>query len=662
MIEPVDLMLTNGTVLTMNGAYDRFSPGAVAVRGRQIVAVGPADLVEAMFAPAETVDCAGQAIIPGLVNGHTHAPMALLRGLADDLRLDVWLLGYMMPVEREFVSPEFVRLGTRLACAEMIRSGVTCFADMYYFEEYVATAAAEAGMRAICAESILKFPTPDSDSYEDGLRRCQEFIHQWQGHPRITPAVGPHAHYTCTAEILQACAQLARENDVPLATHINETLSEAESSREEYGMPVVHWMDRNGILDTTLIAAHCVHTREDEMQLLLNANAGVVHNPSSNLKLASGIAPVHRMLQLGLTVGIGTDGPASNNDLDMFDEARLASFLAKGSSGDPTSLPARQAFAMITIQGARALHLDGKIGSIESGKQADLAVVDLGGIHNTPTYDRDPDAIYAQLIYAIKSRDTAHLLVDGHWLMRDRELLTLDEAEIHAEANQVAARIDAFLIEREQSVLTKLLVIGGVRQEESFEVQVKGRLGKNGLAWVQAALEGPEFTVTKRSLYRQYDTYFIFDRSEQDAERLRFREDQIIDAGGNLVDARNRLTLIGPSSEREFPGAVMLSRSRYIAPADKSRRFYEEYFQPDSIRQVDKERRRWRIRYRNTNFAVNVDSLLQPTSEETFIEIKARTWSIRDAEQKAALIVELIELLGASETFETIPDGYVDWE
>ena len=662
MTESVDLILTNGTVLTMNSAYDRFSPGAVAVRGRQIVAAGPAGEIQAAYTAAETVDCADQAIIPGLVNGHTHAPMALLRGLADDLRLDVWLLGYMMPVEREFVSPEFVRLGTRLACAEMIRSGVTCFADMYYFEEYVATAAAEAGMRAICAESILKFPTPDSDSYEDGLRRCQEFIHQWQGHPRITPAVGPHAHYTCTAEILQACAQLARENDVPLHTHINETLIEAESSLEEYGMPVVHWMGRNGILDTTLIAAHCVHTGEDEMQLLLNANAGVVHNPSSNLKLASGIAPVHRMLQLGLTVGIGTDGPASNNDLDLFDEARLASFLAKGSSGDPTSLPARQAFAMITIQGARALHLDGKIGSIEPGKQADLAVVDLGGIHNTPTYDRDPNAIYAQLIYAIKSSDTAHVLVDGRWLMRGRELLTLDEAEIHAEANEVATRIDAFLIEREQSVLTKLLVIGGVRQEESFEVQVKGRLGENGLARVQAALDGSEITVTKQSFYRQYDTYFIFDRSEQDAERLRFREDQIIDPGGNLVDARNRLTLIGPSSEREFPGAVMLSRSRYIAPADKSRRFYEEYFQPDSIRQVDKERRRWRIRFRNTNFAVNVDRLLQPTIEETFIEIKARTWSIRDAEQKAALIMELIEHLGASDTFETIPDGYVDWE
>jgi 5-methylthioadenosine/S-adenosylhomocysteine deaminase len=398
------------------------------------------------------------------------------------------------------------------------------------------------------------------------------------------------------------------------------------------------------------------------MQELLDAGAGVIHNPSSNLKLASGIAPVHRMLQLGLTVGIGTDGAASNNDLDMFDEARLASFLAKGSSGDPTSLPARQAFAMITSQGARALHLGDRIGSIEPGKQADLAVIDLGGVHNTPTFDRDPNAIYAQLIYAIKSSDTAHLLVDGRWLMRDRKLCTLDQAEIHAEAQEVAAHIDAFLIEREQSVLSKLLVIGGVRQEESFEVQVKGRLGENGLARVQAALDGPQITITKRSHYRQYDTYFFFDSDEPDAERLRFREDQIIGPDGGLVDARNRLTLIGRSSEREFPGAVMLSRSRYIAPADKSRRFYQEYFQPTAKRQVDKERRRWRIRFKNTNFAVNVDHLLHPPVDGHFLEIKARTWSIRDAEQKAALIVELVDLFGAADSVEVIPEGYVDWE
>ena len=662
MTQSTDLILTNGAVLTMNNDFDRFLPGAVAISGEQIVAVGPAEDIQAAYDAAETVDCTGQAIVPGLVNGHTHAPMTLLRGLADDLRLDVWLLGYMMPVELEFVNPEFVRLGTRLACAEMIRSGVSCFADMYYFEEYVATAAAEAGMRAICAESILKFPTPDAYSFEESLRRCHEFIDHWQGHPLITPAVGPHAHYTCTAEILQACAQLALEHDVPLHTHINETAFEVETSLQEHSMPVVHWMQKNGILDTQLIAAHCVHMSEDEMQLLLNAGAGIIHNPSSNLKLASGIAPVPRMLQVGLKMGIGTDGPASNNDLDMFDETRLAAFLAKGSSGDPTSLPARQAFALATIEGARALHLEDKIGSLEPGKQADLAVIDLNQLHNTPTFSRDPNAIYAQLVYAVKSSDTAHLLVNGRWLMRDRNLLTLNEAEIHAEANQLATRIDAFLIEREQSVLSKLLVIGGVRQEESFEVQVKGRLGENALAQVEAALCHPSITINRQSHYRQYDTYFFFDQSDPNADRLRFREEQIRSLEGDLLDARNRITLIGPSSEREFPGAVMLSRSRYISPADKSRRFYQEYFQPISIRQVDKKRRRWRILYKNTAFAVNVDRLIQPSLDGHFLEVKSRTWSIRDAELKAALIVELMELFGVSDSVELVPDGYVDWQ
>ena len=661
MTRSVDLIVTNGTVLTMNDTFDRFAPGAVAIREGRIAAVGPAEDIEQACTATETIDCTGAAIIPGLINGHTHAPMSLLRGLADDLRLDVWLLGYIMPVEREFVSPDFVRLGTQLACAEMIRAGVTCFADLYYFEQHVAAAAAAAGMRAICAETILKYPTPDAYSFEEALTRCRDFIEHWQGHPLITPAVAPHTPYTCTPEILEACARLAREYDVPLLTHVSETAQEVEMSIQEHGMPVVSWIQQHGLLDTKLIVAHCVHIGEEEKQLLLNARAGVIHNPSSNLKLASGIAPVQRMLEIGLNVGIGTDGPASNNRLDIFDEVRLAAFLAKGSSGDPTALPARQALALATIEGARAIHLGDEIGSLEPGKQADLTVVNLNGLHNTPTFTRTSDAIYAQLIYAAKSTDVMHVLVNGRWLMRDRELLTLDENQIRDRAGAVAARIDAFLIEREQSALSKLLVIGGVRQEESFEVQIKGRLDEEALDQVEAALNHPAITITKQSLYQQYDTYFLFDRFDPDAERIRFREDQITDEHGKALDARNRLTLIGPSSEREFPGAVMLSRSRFIAPADKSLRFYTEYFQPTSIRQVDKVRRRWHIRYKDTSFAVNLDRLIRPAAEGCFIEIKSRTWSRRDAENKAALIVELMELLGQSDSVEPLPDGYVDF-
>jgi 5-methylthioadenosine/S-adenosylhomocysteine deaminase len=660
MPRSVDLILTNANVLTMNAAFDRFAPGAVAVEGARIAAVGPAEQIGREYTAAETVDCSGQVVTPGLVNAHTHAPMTLVRGLADDLRLDVWLLGYMMPVEREFVRPESVRLGTRLACAEMIRSGVTCFLDMYYFEESVATAAADAGMRAVCAATILKYPTPDANSSEHSLHRCREFIEHWQGHPLITPAVGPHAHYTCTAEDLQACSRLARDFDVPLATHVSETASEVETSLLEHGTRVVPWLQHSGLLETKLIAAHCVHLVENEIRLLLEAGAGVTHCPTSNLKLASGIAPVARMLQTGLRVGIGTDGPASNNDLDMFDETRLAALLAKGSTGDPTVLPARQAYALATIEGARAIHLGDEIGSLEPGKRADLAVVDVTGLHSTPKFARDPDAIYAQLVYAAKSSDVIHVMVEGRWLMRDRALLTLDEAEINAESSQIATRIDAFLIEREQSVLSKLLIIGGVKQEESYEVQVKGRLGPGALRQVEAGLANPTISISKQSHYRQYDSYFLFDQAEHSAERLRFREDEVVDESGEVVDARSRLTLIGPSSEREFPGAVMLSRSRYYSPADKSLRFYQEYFEPASVRQVDKERRRWRIRYKNTYFAVNLDRLTRPPEDCHFIEIKSRTWSEHDAERKAALVVELMELFGEVEAVETIPDGYVD--
>src|SRR5262245_55532882 len=286
--------------------------GAVAVTGDAIAAVGASALE---YRAADTIDCGGRVVMPGLVNAHTHVPMTLLRGLADDLRLDVWLMGYMMPVERAFVSPDFVRLGTRLACAEMIRSGVTCFADMYYFEDAIAEATAAAGMRALCGQTVLRFPTPDATSYEDSLARAADFIRKWRGHPLIVPAPAPHAPYTCTPEILRACAELAAELDVPLHTHLAETALEVEDSRRAYGMPVVPFVKKHGLFGAKVLAAHCVHVDDGEMRALKNARAGVAHCPTSNLKLSAGIAPVARMLDLGVDVGIGTDGPASNNDL-----------------------------------------------------------------------------------------------------------------------------------------------------------------------------------------------------------------------------------------------------------------------------------------------------------------------------------------------------------
>jgi 5-methylthioadenosine/S-adenosylhomocysteine deaminase len=651
MRAPCDLLLTNAHVLTMDDQFTVYLPGSVAVGAGRILAVGD---ITTEYEPLDTIDCGGRVVMPGLVNAHTHAPMTLLRGLADDLRLDVWLLGYMMPVERAFVRPDFVALGTKLACAEMIRSGTTCFADMYYFEDAVAEAVAAAGLRALCAQTVLKFPAPDATSFEDGLALAREFIARWQGHTLIVPAVAPHAPYTCTTEILRSCAELACEFDVPLHIHLAETSLEVEQSRREHGMPVVPWVKKQRLFDARVLAAHCVHVDEGEMRALQDAGAGVAHNPTSNLKLGSGVAPVAKMLEVGVAVGIGTDGTASNNDLDMFEEMRLAALLAKGISGDPTALPARQALAMATCIGARAVHLGDITGSLEPGKRADLIVVDLDQPHNVPRFGRDPNAIYAQLVYAAKASDVVDVMCDGRWVMRERRLLTLDEDDLRSATGDVARRIDAFLIQREQSVLQKLIAIGGAAEQESFEVQVKARLGS--VDTVRHALASDEITVIRAVHYHQYDTYFFFDDPNQG--RLRYREDEFLDERDMVTNARARLTLTGPSREAAF-GAVLLFRSRFFAPATHSPRFYREYFKPQRERNIEKDRRRWLIGYRGVQFYVHVDRLLNPPADDYFLEVKSRTWSRRDAQDKAAVITELLERLGARSD-ETIETDYVE--
>lgn len=647
MSEKVDTILTGGLVVTMNKNFDIFTNGAVAVRDDSIIAVGPAAEIATAYQAAETIDCTGQVITPGLVNAHTHIPMTLLRGLNDDLRLDVWL-GYLMPLEREFVTPEFVKLGTRVACAEMIRSGITSFADMYYFEESIAEATAEIGMRALLGETILVFPAPDAETYEDALIYCRRFIERWNGHPLIQPAVAPHAWYTGTAEMLRACADLARAFDVPLHTHVSETRFEADNSRELHNMPVVSWNKKNGILKTKLLAAHCVHLDQGEMYDLKKAGAGIAHCPTSNLKLSSGIAAVGQMLEMGLNVGVGTDGPASNNDLDMFEEVRLAALLAKTQSGDPTVLPARQAFEAATIGGARAMHMADITGSLEQGKRADIAVVEMDGVHNQPHFNHNPDAVYSRLIYAAKSTDVAHVMCNGRWLMQDRQLLTVDEAAAKAEATQVAAQIDAFVRERESSPYNKLVLLSGVERQESFEIQVKVPIEDDTA--VLAALEGDQLEIVKYAHYKQYDQYFMFDHQDPDAARLRYREDDFVNEAGEVTQSRSRLTLIGEEERLAFPNAVMLSRTRFMAEADRTLRFYREYFSPQAEVEVNKDRRRWRVLYHDTDFAINLDKLTLPEIDGYYLEIKSRTWSRTDAERKANLMTELLALLGADPT------------
>lgn len=641
MTKPVDLLIVGGTVITMNAAFDIFLEGALAILDDEIIAVGLLDEIAEKYEAKETVNCQGQVIIPGLVNAHTHVPMTLLRGLNDDLRLDVWL-GYLMPLEREFVSPEFVKLGTEIACAEMIRSGVTTFADMYYFEDEIAETTAKIGMRALLGQTILTFPAPDAESYEDGLVLCRRFIEKWNGHPLIQPAVSPHAWYTATSELLMACADLARAFDVPLHTHISETALEVEDCKKQHNMPVVPWNAQHGILQTKLLAAHCVHLDRGEMYDLQKAGAGVAHCPTSNLKLSSGTAEVGQMLEMGIHVGVGTDGPASNNDLDMFEEMRLAGLLAKTVSNDPTVLPARQALELATIGGARAIHMADKTGSLEPGKRADITIINMTRIHNWPQFNNHVETVYSRLVYAAKSSDVTHVLCNGCWLMRDRKLLTLDEKSIMERASQLAAQIDNFVIERESSPYNKLVLLAGVQRQESFEVQIKLSLDDDKS--IISALAKDELQITKQAHYRQYDSYFVFGETDPDAARLRYREDEFINEEGRVFDARSRLTLLGQAKEKEFPNAVMLSRSRYLAPAEQSLRFYREYFAPPLEIEVNKDRRRWRIIYANTDFAVNLDRVTKPEMPGYYLEIKSRTWSRSDAERKAGLISELLDL------------------
>ena len=653
-MQTVDVLLFNAHILTMDQDLRQYPSGAIAIRGDSIVAVGPAAEIRREYQSAESVDCGGKVLLPGLINAHTHVPMTLLRGLADDLRLDVWLMGYMMPVERQYVSPEFVRLGTSIACAELIRSGVTTFNDMYYYEEHVARAAAEAGMRAVCGQTVMKFPAPDAESYEDSFAMARDFIEHWKGHPLIVPAVAPHAPYTCTAEILRATAELAREFDVPLHTHIAETAYEVENMRTEQGMPVVPYVKKQGLFEAKVIAAHCVHIDTGEMRTMLHYGAGVSHNPSSNLKLASGFAPVMKMLETGLNVGIGTDGPASNNDLDMFEEVRLAAFVAKAVTNDPTSLPASTALLMATRMGAQALHLGDMTGSLTPGRRADLILIDVTPLHNSPSYRRAPDNTYAQIVYASKSTDVTDVMVNGAWLMRDRRLLTVQESDLLAEAADIAHHIDAFLIEREQSVLSKLIALGGSMEQESFEVQVKVKIPEPHA--VAQALQQPGIEIVRYRHYRQHDNYFAFPDPAQG--RVRYREDDFLDPAGKVMTTRSRLTLLGQKREDRFDHDVLLSRSRFFAPATQSLRFYREYFRPAEETTITKDRERWLIKFRDTEFFVNVDQTMEPAIGD-FVEIKSRTWSRKDAERKAMLANELLQVLGIASS-ETVTKDYVE--
>ena len=438
MNSAIDLYVKNATVLTMDANSTIIEDGYVCVRGDTIVDIGqgsPSPHVEAI----KTIDAQGGLLLPGLINAHTHLPMTLFRGLADDLPLMEWLNRYIFPVEKR-MDKDFVRVGALLGCAEMILSGTTTFCDMYLFEQQVAEAAQVSGMRCVVGEVLYDFPSPNYGKLQEGFRYTEDLIKSWQQDPLISVAVEPHSLFTCSPSLLEHAADLALQYGVPLITHLAETLDEIKQVVERYGKRPVHHLKDLGLLNDNLIAAHCVHLEAEELDLLAEKGVKVVHNPESNMKLASGIAPVPEMLSRGIPVGIGTDGCASNNNLDLFAEMDTAAKLHKVCSMDPTVMDALSVLKMATIEGARVLGMEDAVGSIEKGKKADFIVLDTKKPHLTPMYNP-----YSHIVYAARAHDVCHTVINGSLVMENRVLLTLDLQEILALAQDKAKLVRHWL-------------------------------------------------------------------------------------------------------------------------------------------------------------------------------------------------------------------------
>ncbi|HUQ32122.1 MAG TPA: amidohydrolase [Pyrinomonadaceae bacterium] len=424
-----DIIVRGGTIVTMDASRRVIEDGSVAIKGGRILAVGTRSEVDEKYVASETIDARGRVVIPGLINGHGHVPMTLFRGLADDLDLNEWLTKYIFPAEAKNVTEEFVRVGTRLGLAEMIRGGTTTYCDMYYFEDAIADETQKAGMRGVLGETVIDFPVADNKTWPEAMAYTEKFLKKWKGNALVVPAIAPHAPYTVSEEHLKAVRALSDRMGAPIVIHVAETRKEVDDLLQSKGASPVDYLARIGFLNSRVIAAHVVHVTPEEITVLKRLGVGVVHNPQSNMKLASGVMPVPQMLAADLDLGLGTDGAASNNDLNMWEEIDTTAKLHKLIARDPKVVTAEQAFEMATIRGARALHMEREIGSIEKGKRADLVLVDLDDLNQTPLYN-----IYSHLVYATKADDVRTVIVEGRVIMRDRRLLTLDEQDIKARA------------------------------------------------------------------------------------------------------------------------------------------------------------------------------------------------------------------------------------
>lgn len=432
--ERPNLLIAGGTVVTMDDELRVLEGGALVITGSRIVSVlaSGAPLPEA----EERIDASGMLVVPGLVNTHGHVPMSLLRGLADDMKLMEWLNNFIFPAEARNVDEEFCYWGTLLSAIEMARSGTTTFTDMYYFEETIAKAVDEAGLRAVLGQTIIGFPAPDFETPEEALRGTEAFVVKWKDHPRIVPSVAPHALYTTDIEVVARARELSRRHQVPFQLHAHESPEEDEAVRAKYGETTATLLEERNLLGPGMILHHAITLSDADITLLAGRGVAVSHNPESNMKGASGLARVPDLLARGVVVGLGTDGPASNNNLDLFEEMDTAAKVHKLVRSDPTVMPAKEVFRMATRGGAKALGLDALVGSLEPGKRADVVLIDVQVPELTPMYD-----VYSHLVYAIKGAHVKTVVVDGKMIVRDRKMTTLDEKAVMEKARAIQNRI-----------------------------------------------------------------------------------------------------------------------------------------------------------------------------------------------------------------------------
>jgi 5-methylthioadenosine/S-adenosylhomocysteine deaminase len=420
----------------MDGERRLIEDGGVAIKGETILAVGTRREITREYRARRVINAAGKAVIPGLINTHTHIPMTLFRGISDDLDLNDWLTQVLFPAEAKNVDEAFVRAGTRLGLAEMIRGGTTTYCDMYYFEDAIAEETKKAGVRGVLGQTIIQFPVADAKTPDDAIALTERFIKRWQGDPLVVPAAAPHAPYTLSTDDLKRIREQSDRLDSMVVIHVAETKKERDDILAQYGKTPVEYLDSIGFLSERTIAAHSVWLADNEIAIYKRRGVSAAHCPQSNMKLASGVAPIPAMLAADIAVGIGTDGPASNNDLDMWDEMDTTAKLHKLTSGDPKVVPAEAAFEMATIRGARALKLDRITGSLETGKRADIVILDLDAMHQLPMYN-----IYSHLVYTTKASDVRTVLINGRVVMQDRRLLTLNENAIKVDARRYRDRI-----------------------------------------------------------------------------------------------------------------------------------------------------------------------------------------------------------------------------